>query len=103
MVLEILNLVLCNRHRWTGKKRNLAVTAVHLSGLVARNSEWQNTGFIGMWASETGKSRSPQKEVTPFSSVRYGKLGTSKGTRDLGELGELGELSSTTTAEPVHS
>lgn len=71
LVLKILILVFCNRHRWTGNKRNLAVTAVHLSGLAVRGFEWQNRGFLGMWASETGKGRTPQEEVMPFSQPNW--------------------------------
>lgn len=96
LVLEILILGLCSRHRWSGNKRDLAVTAVHLSGLAVRHSEWQKKGFIGMWASETAKGSTPQEEVMPF--METGR--TSKGVTG---LGELGDLSSTTPAEPEHS
>ena len=36
-VLEILLLVSRNRYRWTSNKMNMTVTAVHLSGLAARD------------------------------------------------------------------
>lgn len=96
-MLEILILVLCSRHRWSGNKRDLAVTAVHPSGLAARHSEWQKKGFIGMWASETAKAALPKREPC-FSLRETGR--TSKGARN---LGELGDLSSTTPAQPEHS